>query len=126
VRAATCRLTHSLQRSNAITDSGALLLANALKKNFSLNDLVLVSAGSVGGWGKGRGGGRVIWLFALLRGVLLHMTCCVTHALQTANQISDVGARVLLELLESNTCLTELNLVSAGHARWRLFLWEGD
>ena len=74
-------MTHSLQRSNAITDSGALLLANALKKNFSLNDLVLVSAGSVGGWGKGRGGGQgnlVICVAA--RCFVTHDVLCYTCA----------------------------------------------
>ena len=43
--------------------------------------------------------------------------CRVTHALQWKNQISDGGASSLSEALKSNTCLRELNLVSAGCGR---------
>ena len=43
--------------------------------------------------------------------------CRVTHALQSYNQISDGGASSLNEALKFNTCLRELNLVSAGCGR---------
>ena len=41
----------------------------------------------------------------------------MTHALQGYNQISDGGASSLSEALKFNTCLRELNLVSAGCGR---------
>ena len=43
--------------------------------------------------------------------------CRVTHALQGGNQISDGGASSLSEALKFNTCLTRLDLVSAGCGR---------
>ncbi len=43
--------------------------------------------------------------------------CRVTHALQNSNQISDGGASLLSEALKINTCLRELDLVSAGCGR---------
>ncbi len=45
--------------------------------------------------------------------------CRVTHALQDHNQIFDGGASSLSEALKFNTCLRELNLVSAGCGRGR-------
>ena len=41
----------------------------------------------------------------------------MTHALQGGNKISDGGASSLSEALKFNTCLRELNLVSAGCGR---------
>ena len=41
----------------------------------------------------------------------------MTHALQRNNKISDVGATALAAALKTNTCLRELDLVSAGGAR---------
>ena len=41
----------------------------------------------------------------------------MTHALQRNNQISDGGASSLSEALKFNTCLRELDLVSAGYGR---------
>ena len=41
----------------------------------------------------------------------------MTHALQRVNEISDVGATALADVLKTNTCLRELHLVSAGGAR---------
>ena len=43
--------------------------------------------------------------------------CRVTHALQSWNQISDGGASLLSEALKFNTCLRELDWVSAGCGR---------
>ena len=43
--------------------------------------------------------------------------CRVTHALQNINQISDEGASSLSKALKFNTCLRELDLVSAGCGR---------
>ena len=40
--------------------------------------------------------------------------CRVTHAFQGFNQISDLGASSLADALKINTCLTQLDLVSAG------------
>ena len=41
----------------------------------------------------------------------------MTHALQRFNEITDVGATALAAALKTNTCLRELDLVSAGGAR---------
>ncbi len=41
----------------------------------------------------------------------------MTHALQRDNKISDGGASSLSEALKFNTCLRELDLVSAGCGR---------
>ena len=41
----------------------------------------------------------------------------MTHALQGINKIADVGATALAAALKTNTCLTRLDLVSAGGAR---------
>ncbi len=41
----------------------------------------------------------------------------MTHAPQGGNEISDVGATALAAALKINTCLRELDLVSAGGAR---------
>ena len=41
----------------------------------------------------------------------------MTHALQRSNKITDVGATALAAALQTNTCLRELDLVSAGGAR---------
>ena len=41
----------------------------------------------------------------------------VTLALQGLSQISDLGASSLADALKTNTCLTQLDLVSAGFGR---------
>ena len=41
----------------------------------------------------------------------------MTHALQFGNKVADVGATALAAALKTNTCLRELDLVSAGGAR---------
>ena len=41
----------------------------------------------------------------------------MTHALQGSNEVTDVGATALAAALKTNTCLTRLDLVSAGGAR---------
>ena len=41
----------------------------------------------------------------------------MTHALQWLNKITDAGATALAAALKTNTCLRELDLVSAGGAR---------
>ena len=41
----------------------------------------------------------------------------MTHALQGFNNLSDIGATALGDALKTNTCLRDLDLVSAGGAR---------
>ena len=50
---AACRVTHALQGVNQVGDLGATALADSLKTNSCLTELVLVSEGSRGGVGEG-------------------------------------------------------------------------
>ena len=50
VCAATCRVTHALQRCNNVSERGAFALAEAMKSSSCVTELVLVS------WGRGREG----------------------------------------------------------------------
>ena len=50
---AACRVTHALQYRNQVGDLGATALADSLKTNSYLTELVLVSEGSRGGVGEG-------------------------------------------------------------------------
>ena len=50
---AACRVTHALQSINQVGDLGATALADSLKTNSCLTELVLVSEGSRGGVGEG-------------------------------------------------------------------------
>ncbi len=45
---------------------------------------------------------------------LFGAACRVTHALQWNNQVGDRGATALADSLKTNSCLTELGLVSEG------------
>ena len=45
---------------------------------------------------------------------LFGAACRVTHALQNFNQVGDEGATALADSLKTNSCLTELWLVSVG------------
>ena len=49
---AACRVTHALQYRNQVGDLGATALADSLKRNSCLTELVLVSEGSRGVWGR--------------------------------------------------------------------------
>ena len=91
-------MIHASQWDNQITDEGVRDCVDSLKTNTCLTKLHWVSA---------RKGMQGLWC-----------ACCglSSHALQGKNQITDVGAKLLAELLESNNFLTELKLVSAGVA----------
>ena len=56
-------------------------------------------------------------MFILLLGFhigLFGAACRVTHALQRKNQVGAQGATALADSLKSNSCLTQLDLVSEG------------
>ena len=56
-------------------------------------------------------------MFNLLLGFhigLFGAACRVTHALQMQNQVGDQGATALADSLKTNSCLTDLGLVSEG------------
>ena len=56
-------------------------------------------------------------MFNLLLGFhigLFGAACRVTHALQGCNQVGAQGATALADSLKTNSCLTELELVSEG------------
>ena len=56
-------------------------------------------------------------VFNLLLGFhigLFGAACRVTHALQGDNQVGDLGTTALADSLKTNSCLTELDLVSEG------------
>jgi hypothetical protein len=60
-------------------------------------------------------------IFNLLLGFhigLFGAACRVTHALQGANNVGDQGASALADSLKTNSCLTELDLVSERVVGW--------